>query len=143
MLNFSKKNLLTVSFKVEPFENSKGSTIVVFVNSALNYDKNKKITMKMSVFELRVLGHACNEILARGSTIYKDFSNGSKSNKTSSNTVKSIFVNKADNGNFFINLNEGSLKIGNEFTYLELYSIVDGIKNFCDRCDSELFVLNS
>lgn len=99
---FSGKNYLEISCYIE-VEEMEGYVLLkdlIFFELSPNFNRHKKLKMKISSIELRALSIAIKECLRKGETEYKKFTDkklhdgeGNKKNLTVARDTKTLYIN--------------------------------------------------
>lgn len=130
----SKEDKPNVLFDVIYMEFSEG---IKTNNVYTGYDIANKIDMKFNSYELRVFANALKEILAKGSTEYRKYSNPALAN--SQDNVKELSLGQQNN-KYFFNIEEANKK---KFAFvlsgLEVRAMVEAITLIADETDTILF----
>lgn len=121
---FGEKHFLEISSYVEftPEENYTRASDLIFLEISPNFDRKKKVVMRIDTMDLRALSYAIKECIKNGSSPYKKFTDpklsGGNGNK------KELSVAK-DDKNGYINIKEGSNSIGFAMDFYSYISFAD------------------
>ena len=104
------------------------------------YNNNARISIKYSATELRSLSYALKELYKLKESNYVKFADASLSSETPSNDKKKITLLHDSNKNFYyINISQGSTKIGIEFDRYSILAKSDEMGEIAALVDSSLY----
>lgn len=136
---WKNKDLFKINVYKEFVNNSNVFTDVVFIE--IHQKFTNKVSMKLTLNELRDLKNACKELYNTGASEYKKFTNSRKSTHTQKERTNSLSIAKQkDKENYYINYSDGINSIPFGFNKIQFLSFIESLNLFCKFAEEQFYI---